>query len=132
MDELHQWMKEQFEQKKVEPNSNLGQAMNYMLKRWETLTRFLSVPGAPLDNNAVERALKMAILHRRNSLAYKTLRGARIGDIFMSLIHTAELNRVNPFHYLMALQEHADSVKKNPTQWLPWNYMANMEKVDSG
>jgi transposase len=132
MDELHQWMKEQFEQKKVEPNSNLGQAINYMLKRWETLTRFLSVPGAPLDNNAVERALKMAILHRRNSLAYKTLRGARIGDVFMSLIHTCELNGVNPFHYLMALQQHAECVTKNPNDWLPWNYTTTLATMDSG
>jgi transposase len=104
MDELQTWMKQQIQEKKVEPNSGLGEAIDYMLKRWETLTRFLSVPGAPLDNNIAERALKMAILHRKNSLSYKTAHGARIGDIFMSLIHTCELNRVNPFEYLMALQ----------------------------
>jgi hypothetical protein len=51
MDQLHEWMQAQLDQKKVEPNSGLGEAINYMLKRWETLTRFLSVPGAPLDNN---------------------------------------------------------------------------------
>ena len=92
MDELHQWMREQFDQKHVEPNSGLGQAINYLLRHWEPLTRFLSVPGAPLDNNIAERALKMAILHRKNSLAFMTLRGARVGDLFMSLIHTCELN----------------------------------------
>ena len=88
-------------------------------KRWPTLTRFLSVPGAPLDNIA-ECALKMAILHRKNSLSFKTLRGARIGDVHMSLIHTCELNRVNPFDYLMALQQHAAAVPKAPDKWLPW------------
>src|SRR5207249_4364369 len=82
MDHLHQWMKEQIEQKQVEPNSGLGQAIRYMLKHWEALTRFLSVPGAPLDNNICERVLKMAILHRKNSLSYKTLHGAEVGDIF--------------------------------------------------
>ena len=107
MDDLLKWMQEQIEQKKVEPNSGLGEAIQYMLKRWQTLTRFLSVPGAPLDNNVAERALKMAILHRKNSLSFKTLHGARIGDVHMSLIHTCELNRVNPFDYLMALQHHA-------------------------
>jgi len=132
MDELHQWMREQFQQKKVEPNSGLGQAVAYLLRHWEPLTRFLSVPGAPIDNNIAERALKMAILHRKNSLAFKTLRGAQVGDIFMSLIHTCELNAVNPFDYLMALQQHADSVSNAPSQWLPWNYLKTMETVDTG
>lgn len=122
MDNLHAWMKEQFDRRKVEPNSSLGGAIAYMIKFWIPLTRFLEVPGAPLDNNIVERALKMAILHRKNSLRYKTSRGAKVGDIFMSLIQTCQLNRVNPFEYLMALQENAEVVKKDPTRWLPWNY----------
>jgi len=61
-------------------------------------------PGAPLDNNVCERALKRAILHRKNSLFYKTAEGAWIGDVYMSLIHTSEVNEVNPFDYLVALQ----------------------------
>ena len=125
-------MQLQIDQKQVEPNSGLGQALNYMLRRWEPLTRFLTVAGAPLDNNAVERVLKMAILHRRNSLSYKTVRGAQLGDIFMSLIHTCELNQINPFDYLMALQRHADSVPKNLTAWLPWNYQATLPSLESG
>ena len=132
LDDLRQWMKEQIDQKKVEPNSGLGQAIGYMLKRWEPLTRFLSFPGAPLDNNIAERALKMAILHRKNSLSYKTLNGARIGDIFMSLIHTCELNRVNPFDYLTSLQQRADKVRQDPARWLPWNYTAAIQAADSG
>lgn len=132
MDELHHWLREQFDQKLVEPNSGLGQAINYLLRHWEPLTRFLSVPGAPLDNNIAERGLKMAILHRKNSLAFKTLRGARVGDVFMSLIHTCELNDVNPFDYLMALQQHADSVSHAPSEWLPWNYSKTLETVDTG
>ena len=132
MEELHQWMKEQIEQKQVEPNSGLGQAISYMLKHWEALTRFLSVPGAPLDNNICERALKMAILHRKNSLSYKTLHGAEVGDIFMSLIHTCQLNGINPFDYLMALQKHGEQVRKEPTRWLPWNYRQAIEASDTG
>ena len=131
MDQLHEWMQAQLDQKKVEPNSGLGEAINYMLKRWETLTRFLSVPGAPLDNNITERALKTAILHRKNSLSYKTLAGARVGDIHMSLIHTCELNRVNPFDYLMALEQHAEAVAKAPTGWFPWNYRQAIEASNS-
>jgi hypothetical protein len=132
MDELQKWMREQLEQKKVEPNSGLGEAIQYMLKRWQTLTRFLSVPGAPLDNNIAERALKMAILHRKNSLSFKTLHGARIGDVHMSLIHTCELNRVNPFEYLMALQQHAAAVPTAPDMWLPWNYQQAIAAAGSG
>jgi hypothetical protein len=132
MDSLQQWMKEQIEQKRVEPNSGLGQAINYMLKHWEPLTRFLSVPGAPLDNNICERALKTAILHRKNSLSYKTLHGAEVGDLFMSLIHTCQLNGVNPFDYLMALQKHGEQVRKEPSRWLPWNYRQAIEASDTG
>ena len=132
MEQLHQWMKEQIEQKQVEPNSGLGQAIQYMLKHWEALTRFLSVPGAPLDNNICERALKMAILHRKNSLSYKTLHGAEVGDIFMSLIHTCQLNGVNPFDYLMALEKHSEQVRQQPTRWLPWTYPQTMAASDTG
>jgi len=132
MDTLHAWMSVQFEQRKVEPNSGLGQAINYMLKRWVPLTRFLEVPGAPLDNNVSERALKMAILHRRNSMSYKTLNGARVGDVFMSLIHTCQLNRVNPFEYLIALQEHSQDVAKDVGCWLPWNFTQALGPADTG
>lgn len=132
MDKLRAWMNEQFEQRKVEPNSGLGQALTYMLKRWGPLTRFLEVPGAPLDNNICEQALKMAILHRKNSMSYKTLNGARVGDAFMSLIHTCQLNRVNPFEYLTALQKHGQDVAKDPTRWLPWNYTQALASADTG
>jgi len=122
MEELHAWMVAQFDEKKVEPNSGLGKAFTYMLKHWEPLTLFLRVSGAPLDNNVVEQALKMVIRHRRNSLFYRTLHGAYIGDLFMSLIHTCRLSKVNPLHYLVALQQHSREVFKNPPAWLPWNY----------
>jgi hypothetical protein len=87
-----------------------------------TLTLFLRVPGAPLDNNICERALKMAIRHRKNSLFYKTTRGARVGDIFMSLIHTCRLCGANSFDYLTELERHTEEVASNPGDWMPWNY----------
>jgi hypothetical protein len=76
---------------------------------------------AVLDNNVVERALKKAILHRKNALFYKTMNGARVGDLFMSLIHTCELNRVNPFDYLTELLRHPAEVAVRPAEWMPWN-----------
>lgn len=122
MDQLHTWMREQIDRKQVEPNSGLGQAIGYMIRHWKPLTLFLRQAGAPLDNNICERALKMAILHRKNSLSYKTLNGARTGDLFMSLIHTCRLNGLNPFDYLMAIATHPEAVQLIPKAWLPWNY----------
>jgi transposase len=132
MEQLHEWLGQQLEHKKVEPNSGLGQAIGYMLAHWPALTLFLRHPGAPLDNNLCERALKMAILHRKNSLGYKTLNGARVGDLFMSLIHTCRLNEVNPFEYLLALATNADAVRQSPQAWLPWNYSKPAPRNDSG
>jgi len=131
MDRLQQWMKDQIEQKRVEPNSGLGQAINYMLKRWEPLTRFLKIPGAPLDNNICEQALKFAIQHRKNSLSFKTLRGALVGDFFMSVIQTCRLNRINPVDYLAALRRHAKEALQNPAAWLPWNYTQALAALDT-
>ena len=85
-----------------------------MLKHWEPLTLFLREPGAPLDNNACERALKRAVLHRKNSLFYRTRAGAEVGDAFMSVIHTCELNDVNPFGYLVAVLKHPVQVEDSP------------------
>ena len=122
MDELHTWLSRQFDDRLVEPNSSLGGAITYMLKHWKKLTLFLRVPGAPLDNNICERALKMAIRHRRNSLFFKTQHGAKVGDLFMSLIYTCALCDANPFDYLTELDRHADQLASHPSDWMPWNY----------
>jgi hypothetical protein len=122
MEKLHLWLGAQFDERKVEPNSGLGTAISYLLKYWDRLTLFLRQPGAPLDNNVCERALKKSILHRKNSLFYKTRNGAQMGDLFMSLIHTCELNGADPFDYLNQLQRHAEELKQAPSEWLPWNY----------
>jgi hypothetical protein len=102
----------------------LGGAIRYMLNHWEKLTLFLREPGAPLDNNLCERALKKAILHRKNALFYKTENGARVGDLYMSLIHTCELCRENPSDYLTQLMRHSDHVAAHPADWMSWNYQA--------
>jgi len=128
MEKLKTWLHGQMEEKKVEPNSGLGKAIAYMLNHWQPLTLFLRVPNAPLDNNLCEQVLKRAILHRKNSLFFKTQRGAYVGDLFMSLIHTCSLAKVNPFDYLTALQQYASQVRKNPQNWMPWNYKKATQK----
>ena len=129
MDKLHRWMEAQLAEKKTEPNSGLGQAIRYMLRHWQPLTLFLRRTGAPLDNNLVERSLKKAILHRKNALYYKTENGARVGDLFMSLIHTCELNGVHSLNYLTALQRHADQLPRNPAAWMPRNYRGSIARM---
>jgi hypothetical protein len=119
MDKLHGWMQAQLDSRRTEP-------IQYMLRHWKALTLFLRTAGAPLDNNLCERALKRAILHRKNSLFYKTLNGAQVGDLYMSLIHTCELNGANPFDYLTELQCHAEDLARNPVEWMPWNYRSRI------
>ncbi len=128
MEGLHVWCKQQFEERKVEPNSGLGKAIQYLLNHWQELTLFLREPGAPLDNNVCERALKKAILHRKNALFYRTINGASVGDLFMTLIHTAELGGVNPFNYLTELLRHPSELAKSPEHWMPWNYRENLDQ----
>jgi transposase len=132
MDGLETWLRDQIEQHKVEPNSGLGEAIGYMRKHWLKLTLFLRVPGAVLDNNICERALKKAILHRKNALFYKTQHGANVGDIFMSLIYTAELNGESPFDYLVALQRHHEAVAAAPADWMPWSYREAVARLGKG
>jgi transposase len=131
MDELKAWLVAQFEEKKVEPNSGLGKAIAYMRKHWDQLTLFLRQPAAPLDNNLCEQALKKAILHRKNAYFYKTENGAHVGDLFMSLIHTCELNGINPFDYLTQLLKHTDELAAHPADWMPWNYQDTLQRCAS-
>jgi len=126
MDGLHLWCQQQLDGRKVEPNSGLGKAIQYLLNHWQKLTLFLREVGAPLENNVCERALKKAILHRKNALFYRTENGARVGDLFMSLIHTAELCGANPFHYLTELQRNAPLLAHALARWMPWNYTDNL------
>ena len=128
MRDLHAWLTQQLSEKRVEPNSSLGGAITYMLKHWDRLTLFLRQAGAPLDNNVCERALKKAILHRKNALFYRTRNGAQVGDLFMSLIFTCQLNHANPFDYLTALQRHTDQLARDPHLWLPWNYRETLAR----
>jgi len=122
MEDLKTWLENQLEEKNIEPNSSLGGAISYMLKHYKGMTLFLRVAKAPLDNNLCEQILKKAILHRKNSMFYKTSYGAYVGDLFMSLIHTCNLCKANPFKYLKALQENSNLIAENPEKWMPWNY----------
>jgi transposase len=129
MEQLHGWLEAQFAEKKTEPNSGLGKAITYLLRHWKGLTAFLRHAGAPLDNNLCEQALKRVVLHRKNALFYKTLNGAQVGDLFMSLIHTCRLCGANSFDYLTELQRHARELARRPAEWMPWKYRETLGRL---
>lgn len=126
MEELKHYMASLLLERRVEPNSDLGSAIKYMQRHWEKLTRFLTIAGAPIDNNVVERALKIAIRNRKSAMFYRTTYSAGIAGMITSLIYTCDLAKQNPHHYLIALQEHYASVLAKPECWLPWNYQETM------
>lgn len=126
---LRQWIRRKlYRERAIEPNSELGRALKYILKHWPKLTLFLRKPDVPLTNNICERLLKVAIRYRKNSSFYKTVHGAQVGDRFMSLFQTAKLNGVDPMAYLQALLDNADEVAEAPARWLPWNYTAALDE----
>ena len=118
------------EDPRTEPNGELAKALRYLKKHWVKLTRFLSVPGAPIDNNIVERALKLAIRIRKNSLFYKSNYSAGLSGVLQSLIETSIASNINPVDYLAAIHTYAHYVQNNPSQWLPWTYQDTLKRLD--
>lgn len=129
MDALHVWFQEQFSQKIVEPNSDLGKSMSYALNQWRGLTEFLRTENIHLDTNACERDVYFTILYRNNSLHYQTANGATVGDAFMGLFATCRAINTNPLNYLGALIAFAPDANRSPDKWLPWNYQERSLEV---
>ncbi len=69
------------------------------------------------------------VLHRKNSLFYLTAEGAKTGDIYMSLIQTCQLNDVNSFNYLTAVQRNFEAVKAAPGDWMPWTFRDTIDRM---
>jgi transposase len=126
MEALRDQMIDELDKHIVEPNSALGGAYNYVLEYFQELTAFTKIPGAPLDNNACERILRLVVLHRKNSLFYRNDHGAFVGDLLQSIITTCRLNKVDAYHYIIAIIEHARQARAHPEKWLPWNYQQQL------
>ena len=122
MKEIRKYCQQLIKDKKIEPNSSFGKAIQYLENHWNGLTLFTKIPGVPISNNDDERLIKRCVLNRKNAYFFKTQKGARIADILMSLIETCCLNKINPYNYLLAIQKFQDQVFNNPNNWLPWNY----------
>ena len=106
----------------VEPNSNLGRAMAYLVRHYEGLTAFCRVPGAPVDNNEAERMIKLIVRGRRNSQFFKSENGAEVSDIITSVLATCHEANIDALAYLIAVQANQLSVRAAPQNWMPWNY----------
>ncbi|MCP4762113.1 MAG: transposase [archaeon] len=130
IERLYAYLQGQIDKKKVEPNSSIGKAILYMLRHKEELTQFLKIPGAPIDSNVVERALKIPIFNRKAAMFYRTEKGAAVGDKMMSIIYTCVLNDVNAIDYLIFLQKNKIIVAANPHLYLPWNYKFNLHELN--
>ena len=130
MEELKAWLDDQKEAPLFDPGSSLGKAIQYMLNHWEKLIGFLEIPSAPLDNNELERGLKVPKRNQKNAYFYKTEHGALIGDIHMSIIYTCWLNEVNPFDYMVQLHHYRSEVLKAPQRFLPWNYQETLALLE--
>ena len=122
MARLRQWGQEKLQSGAVEDNSGLGKAIRYLERHYDGLTAFCQHKGARLDNNVMERHLKLIVRNRKNAHFFKTATGAAIGDVITSIIATCASAGVNVLDYLNTVQRHQDAVKANPHQWLPWNY----------
>lgn len=128
MKKLKRWLDKPIEEERVEPNSGLSKAIEYLRRHWEGLTLFLRKVDAPLDNNILEQSLKIPIRLRKNSLIHRTCHGAHIASILMSIVQTCRLCKVNPVDYLTVLQENKPFVFKDPGDWLPWCYKETLQK----
>jgi transposase len=89
------------------PRSDFGKAVRYMVERWAGLTRFVDDPRIPLDNNAIERALRGPVVGRKNHYGSKSLRGTQVAALFYTLCETAKLVGADPHAYLTCAVEAA-------------------------
>jgi len=62
---------------------------------------------------------------------FKTDRGARVGDLYMSLVYTAQLAGVSPFDDLVALQRHTQAAAACPSDWMPWSYEQARSRLEA-
>ncbi|MCB1827925.1 MAG: IS66 family transposase, partial [Coxiellaceae bacterium] len=130
MQAILRWVNEQESSADYEAHSALAKAMSYFKKHYERLILFCVEPGVPIDNNRMEEKLKIPIRGRKTAHFYKTVMGAGVANVLISILATADQAGENIFDYLNALQRHYPSIKENPSNWLPWNYRAMIEKTN--
>jgi transposase len=118
---LEAWLREQ--RGRVSKNSETGKAIDYSLKRWDALTRFLDDGRLCMSNNAAERELRAVAVGRRNWTFAGSDEGGRRAAAIYTLIATAKLNDIDPQAWLAdILARLPDHPAKRIHELLPWNW----------
>ncbi|WP_246703874.1 IS66 family transposase [Rhizobium sp. SEMIA 4085] len=121
IDELEAWLR--VERAKLSRSSPVTEPIDYMLKRWDGFTSFLSDGRICLTNNAAERALRGFALGRKSWLFAGSDRGADRAAFMATLIMTAKLNDIDPQAWLADVLSHiADMPVTRLEELLPWNW----------
>jgi len=130
MEGIYDWALAKQTSVAFEEHSAFGKAINYFLKHYARLIMFCVEAGALIDNNRMEEKLKIVIRGRKAAHFYKTVAGAGVANVLVSLIATADKAQENVFDYLQALQRHQKYVKANPSSWLPWVYRESLKALE--
>jgi transposase len=126
--ELETWMRSQ--RARMSRHAEVGKAMDYMLKRWDAFSRFLTDGRICLTNNAAERELRGAAIGRKAWLFAGSDRGGERAAAIYSLIATAKLNGVDPRAWLAdVLARIADHPASRLHELLPWNWKPADQKA---
>lgn len=121
MDKFKVWLDEIYPT--VLPQSSLGNAVNYCIKYWSGLVRFLEDGRLEIDNNLTEQEIKPLVIARKNFLFCSSVDGAEALCMHFGFIRTAKLHGLDPYHYYVMLLKNipycntADDYEK----LLPWN-----------
>jgi transposase len=119
--DLESWLREQ--RAKVSKNSDTGKAIDYSLKRWTALTRFLDDGRLCMTNNAAERELRAIAIGRKNWTFAGSDEGGRRAAALYTLIATAKLNDVDPQAWLAdMLARLPDHPARRIGELLPWQW----------
>lgn len=122
-DALHQWLTQQ--RQKVPDGSATARAIDYSLKRWIALTRYIADGDLPIDNNWVENQIRPIAIGRSNWLFAGSLRAGKRAAAVMSLVHSARINGLDPYTYLRNVLERLPTLPASriaellPHRWQP-------------
>ena len=131
MEKIKEWALKRHSSPAFQENSAPGKAILYFIENYDKLTLFCVEEAALLDNNRMEEKLKIVIRGRKTSHFYKTVNGAGVANVLLSMIATSDSASANIYEYFIALQRYQDVVKEDPENWLPWNYKKTLAGINS-
>ena len=127
-DVMFEWMR--LQRIKITDGSGTARALDYTLKRWQALTRYIDDGQLPIDNNHIENQIRPIAIGRRNWLFAGSLRAGQRAAAVMSLIQSAKMNGHDPYAYLkdvltrLPTQKASQIAELLPHLWQPANLKA--------